>query len=100
MQTLEYYNFGVGGKVMEVFLKRLSDVIAWLGFIYSAIFWVAFLMVEIGVVSSEAVFNVAKFIYPPYPYVLYVTIGLYPCCAVINYLMVGSFRLLPWRKLD
>jgi hypothetical protein len=21
-------------------------------------------------------------------------------CAVINYLMVGSLRLLPWRKLD
>ena len=85
---------------MKVFLKRLSDVITWFSFIYIGTFWIAFLMVEIGVVSSEAVFNVAKLIYPPYPYVVYVTIGLYPCCAVINYLMVGKMRLLPWKDIE
>jgi hypothetical protein len=84
---------------MKGFLKRLSDVIAWFGFIYSASFWIAFLMVEIGV-SGEAVFNVVKYIYPPYPYVFFVAFGLYPCCALINYLMGGSLRLLPWKDIE
>ena len=30
----------------------------------------------------------------------FVLFGLYPSSVVVNYLMVGSVRLLPWRDIE
>ena len=64
---------------MKGFFRRLSDVIAWLGF---------------GLMIL-AVYNLDDF-NERFGVGAVVWFGV----GVINYLMVGSFRLLPWHKLD
>ena len=67
---------------MEVsFRKRLSSVLAWLGFVTP--FWLGMFW------RGSYYYHEGDFILGLYVY------GL---CAVINYLIVGRFRLLPWIK--
>ena len=64
---------------MKGFFRRLSDVIAWLGF-------GLMILAVYNINVFEQRFGVGGLVW----------FGV----GVINYLMVGSFRLLPWRKLD
>tara|TARA_R110000803_G_C11839599_1_gene304397 strand:+ start:266 stop:508 length:243 start_codon:yes stop_codon:yes gene_type:complete len=75
--------------------ERISNVLAWFGFSYPALFWFGYL------VSFTRFDALAKFIkdvfFPEEPMLFsFVAFGLYPCCAIANYLLVGRFRLLPW----
>ena len=75
--------------------ERFSNVLAWFGLLYPAISWfsiLSFFMGYSGVgrgirdiisLDSSVFWN-------------FVVFGLYPCCAIVNYLLVGRFRLLPW----
>jgi hypothetical protein len=76
------------------FKDRVSNAVAWVGFIYPAFFWFFFCLGELGV-------DVRPF-KPLYPHDIkeFVAFGLYPCCALINYLMVGKMRLLPWKDIE
>ena len=78
------------------FKYRLSNVLAWFGFIYTAILWSSAALRAMGFKDQ------ARAIQEVYPddLLYFVAFGLYPCCALVNYLMTGSFRLLPWRKFD
>ena len=55
---------------MKGFFRRLSDVIAWIGF--------GLMILAVYNLDDNERFGV----------------------GVINYLLSGSLRLLPWRKLD
>ena len=78
--------------------ERFSNVLAWFGFLYPALFWFAFL------VYFTRFDALAKFVKDSFlpddndPMLFFVGFGLYPCCAIVNYLMVGRFRLLPWAE--
>jgi len=82
--------------------ERLSNVLAWLGFLYPALFWFIVLVsfTRFDVFADLAKFFEDNFVPDNKPVLLFLVFGLYPCCAIVNYLMVGSFRLLPWNKLD
>lgn len=73
---------------------RVSNVLAWVGFIYPAFFWFFVCLGELGVDVRP--------LKPLYPHDIreFVAFGLYPCCALINYLIVGSLRLLPWKEIE
>jgi hypothetical protein len=64
---------------MKGFFRRLSDVIAWIGF------------GTLVVMAYEGDGFEEKFIYSAMTW-----FGI----GVINYLLSGSLRLIPWRKLD
>jgi hypothetical protein len=65
------------------FRYRLSNVLAWFGLLNLG-FWFF-----VGYVSS------ALIVLP-----LIVSIGSWLFFGLINYLMVGSLRLLPWRDIE
>jgi len=60
--------------------ERFSNVLAWLGF-------------GITVLTILYCINFMRFDASTWG-----AIGFYGFCAVVNYLMVGRFRLLPWLK--
>ena len=64
---------------MKGFFRRLSDVIAWIGF---------------GLMIL-AVYNINDFNER-----FGVGVGVWFGFGVINYLLSGSLRLIPWRKLE
>lgn len=64
------------------FKYRLSNVLAWLGFSVTAL--------NILYNTSDMDFDDG----------LWLALGFQGFLGIINYLMVGSFRLLPWRKFD
>jgi hypothetical protein len=80
--------------------ERFSNVLAWLGFLYPALFW---FMILISFTRFEVFATLAKFFEDNFvpdkgAMLLFLAFGLYPCCAIVNYLLSGSFRLLPWVK--
>ena len=77
--------------------ERLSNVLAWLGFLYPALFWFSFL---VSFTRFDTLADGIKDMFYPdnEALFLFAAFGLYPCCAIVNYLMVGRFRLLPWLK--
>jgi len=77
--------------------ERFSNVLAWLGFIYPALFWLGFLISLMG--FDTLAIDLWDMFFPHQDSLsIFVAFGLYPFCAVVNYLMVGRFRLLPWLK--
>ena len=80
----------------NTFKVRLSNVLAWFGFSFLVINYIADFMRWDFITKtwiqdsyghmSDAEFGVMWLVY----------IG----CAAINYLMVGSLRLLPWRDIE
>ena len=80
--------------------ERFSNVLAWFGFLYPALFWFG------ALVSFTRFDALAEFLKDSFlpddhsPMLLFVAFGLYPCCAIVNYLLVGRFRLLPWRGVE
>ena len=77
--------------------ERFSNVLAWFGLLYPAISWVSILAHFMGYEALKDVIHETALRNEP-SYFLFITFGLYPCCAVVNYLMVGRLRLLPWVK--
>tara|TARA_B110000503_G_scaffold28515_1_gene45687 strand:- start:2105 stop:2368 length:264 start_codon:yes stop_codon:yes gene_type:complete len=77
------------------FKYQASNIIAWIGFIYTASFW---FLGGLDTTGLE-VYSVGKALYPD-GLGFFVAFGLYPCCALINYLVVGSPRLLPWKDIE
>ena len=75
--------------------ERFSNVLAWFGFLYPALFWFGAL-VSLTRFDALAKFIKESFVPDNEPMFLFVAFGLYPCCAIVNYLLVGRFRLLPW----
>ncbi len=73
--------------------ERFSNVLAWFGFLYPALFWLFFL---ISLMGFTALADDLWDVFFPEPMLWFVGFGLYPCCAIVNYLLVGRFRLLPW----
>jgi len=62
------------------FLERFSNVLAWLGFVVTVL----------TILNSISDLRLDGSIWG--------ALGFYGFCAVVNYLMVGRFRLLPWVK--
>ena len=77
--------------------ERFSNVLAWLGLAYPAILLVNYLIYLMGFETVSWAINNALYPYPD-DIVIFIVVGLYPFCAVFNYLLVGRFRLLPWVK--
>ena len=78
--------------------ERFSNVLAWLGFLYPALFW---FIVLVSFTRFDALAKFLKDSFVPEsnePMLLFLAFGLYPCCAIVNYLLVGRFRLLPWAE--
>ena len=74
------------------FRYRLSNVLAWFGFlgVFGFGFSVSFFLLELLLDGVSYFFlKVALLSVAPYLFV-----------GVINYLMVGSVRLLPWRDIE
>ena len=76
----------------EGFWKRLSNVIAWVGFLAAAVMLCAFIFTLLNLILNGSFGNWDE------PFLA--SLPVYLGCALVNYLMVGSFRLLPWGKLD
>ena len=62
------------------FLERFSNVLAWLGF----------------VVTVLTIFNSINFM--RFDDSIWGALAFYGFCAIVNYLLVGRLRLLPWLK--
>ena len=64
------------------FLDRLSNVLSWLGF----------------VVTVLTILNSINYLrFDPS---IFRALGFQGFLAIVNYLMVGRFRLLPWRDIE
>ena len=79
--------------LMETFTVRLSNVLAWFGFSFIVINYIA------GFMRLE--FITDTWIQSPSGYISDAEFGVmwlvYIGCAAVNYLMSGRMRLLPWR---
>ena len=67
------------------FRYRLSNVLAWVGLLGGG-WWIVQLVNFYGVIRRWEE--------------LFMGLAVYLDCALINYLMVGSLRLLPWRDIE
>ena len=77
--------------------ERFSNVLAWFGLLYPAIGWVSVLLFFLGYNDEKR--DIQRMIsFDHEGFMLFILFGLYPCCAIVNYLLVGRFRLLPWVK--
>jgi|TARA_B110000879_G_C10707830_1_gene331673 high-affinity Fe2+/Pb2+ permease len=80
------------GVDKNTFRYRLSNVIAWIGLLggvtFSGFIAFAFLVLIVG----NSIAGAEDFLIP--------SLGVLATCALINYLMVGSVRLLPWRDIE
>ena len=76
----------------NTFRYRFSNVIAWIGFLGAAFMLFAVVFMLIGLIATGGIGNWDE------PFLA--SLPVYLGCALFNYLMVGSFRLLPWHKLD
>jgi hypothetical protein len=84
---------------MQSMKHRISNVLAWLGVIYPTLFCLFGLIKLMGYDSLAQDLFEAFFPLQSTTGVYFVLFGLYPCCAIVNYLLVGRFRLLPWKKI-
>jgi len=76
------------------FKYRVSNVLAWggyIGFIF-AIISIAMDVVEVN--------NGRRVLWGPFMEEMLWGLGVYLGCALVNYLMIGSLRLLPWRDIE
>ena len=78
------------------FRYRLSNVITWGGFLGAAVMFFVFISILINLLAGRTVGNWDGLFLA----IFLASLPVYLGCALFNYLMVGSFRLLPWRKFD
>jgi len=72
---------------------RISNVLAWAGFLFLPsliINLMGFLLIP----QDSEVFIVGIFTTVIYGFLVWLPLG------VINYIMVGSFRVFPWKKIE
>ena len=72
--------------------ERFSDIVAWFGLSYFVVIAVADYMYWFPI--KRLLIGVSYLNQEHWLIVLLVYIG----CAIVNYLLVGRFRLLPWLK--
>jgi hypothetical protein len=76
----------------NTFRYRLSNVITWIGLLgivtFSGFTAFTFLILIVG----NSIAGAEDFLIP--------SLGVLATCALINYLMVGSPRLLPWKDME
>tara|TARA_R110000796_G_scaffold246642_1_gene371523 strand:- start:983 stop:1234 length:252 start_codon:yes stop_codon:yes gene_type:complete len=77
---------------MERFTERFSNVLAWFGFSY--FFLVLFFDLVDWRGFNEILIGIRRIDDEHFALVALVYVG----CAVVNYLLVGRLRLLPWLK--
>lgn len=74
------------------FRYRLSNVIAWVGSLGGG--WVIIMLVMIAYRLNDTD-HIRGWEEP-----FFTGLAVYLGCAVINYLLVGSLRLLPWQHIE
>ena len=74
------------------FRYRLSNVLAWAGSLGGGGL-VVLLVVIVAHSADEGANN-------GWEEPVFTTLAVYLGCALINYLMVGSLRLLPWKDIE
>jgi len=76
------------GVDKNTFRYRLSNVIAWIGLLggTSLLFFLALCLLVL--IIGEDLGNWEEIIFP--------LLAVYLGCAIVNYLMIGRFRFLPW----
>ena len=80
----------------NTFRYRLSSVIAWIGFLGAAVMLCGFVLILINLIANGGIGDWSS----ADEEVFLASLPVYLGCALFNYLMVGSFRFLPWHKLD
>ena len=75
------------------FRYRLSNVLAWGGSLGGGLL-IAALVAMVSTLLVDG--SVEGDLDEPF----FMGLGVYLGCAVINYLMMGSVRLLPWRDIE
>jgi len=80
------------------FRYRLSNVLAWFGF--SALIGMPFLWVAGFVAYTLSPVTYRGPSSDDFNEPLIIVLLCYLGCALVNYLMVGSPRLLPWRDIE
>jgi len=78
--------------VKKGFRYRLSNVLAWVGSLGGG--WLIYMLVAIAARSADG-YSINGWEEP-----FFTGLAVYLGCALINYLMVGSLRLLPWRDIE
>lgn len=68
------------------FRYRLSNVLAWVGLL-GGCYCIVMLVNFYGAIKG-------------WEEPIFIGLAVYLGCALINYLMVGSLRLLPWRDIE
>jgi len=73
---------------------RVSNVLAWGGYI-------GFILLIIGIAMTIVEMNNGRRVpWEPFLEEMLWGLGAYLGCALINYLMVGKMRLLPWKDIE
>ena len=73
------------------FKYRVSNVLAWGGYI-------GFILLIISIAMTIVEMNNGRRV--PFWEEMLWGLGVYLGCALGNYLMIGSLRLLPWRDIE
>ena len=73
------------------FKYRVSNVLAWGGYI-------GFIFLIISIAMTIVEMNNGRRV--PFWEEMLWGLGVYLGCALVNYLMIGSLRLLPWRDIE
>jgi hypothetical protein len=76
----------------NTFRYRLSNVIAWIGLLGTVAFSGFTALVFLSLVMGNSIKGAEDFLIP--------SLSVLATCALINYLMVGSPRLLPWKDIE
>ena len=74
------------------FRYRLSNVLAWGGSLGGG-----FLIVTLVAIAARSADGYSN---DGWEEPVFTNLAVYLGCALINYLMVGSLRLLPWRDIE
>ena len=76
----------------NTFRYRLSNVIAWIGLLGTVAFSGFTALVFLSLIMGNSIKGAEDFLIP--------SLSVLATCALINYLMVGSLRLLPWKDIE
>ena len=69
--------------------ERFSNILAWGSFVpFATMLSLAIYFLTVEKESVKRVLESSEF---------YIPAVVYVCCATLNYLIVGRFRLLPWK---
>jgi len=78
--------------------ERLSNILAWFGFGYPALLLFGGIIAEFT--SLDEIIQILADTHNYRVEEALMSLVVYGVCLTINYLMVGSLRLLPWRDIE